>query len=58
MTKYIVYQERSFTFVQEVEAESRSKAILVAEELNEWELDNSTSNIVYDYDVHLAEPVR
>ena len=54
MPKYLVWQERTFTFYQEVDAPSKGKAILVAEERAEWTRDESQSDIVYNYDVELV----
>lgn len=51
MPKYIVWQERTFTFYQEVEASSKAEAITIAEEHGEWEQDDSQSDIVYHYEV-------
>jgi len=51
MPKYLVWQERAFVFYQEVEADSKADAIKVAEELGEWEQDQSQSDIVYSYEV-------
>lgn len=51
MPKYLVWQERSFSFYQEVEATSKAEAITVADERGEWEADDSQSDIVYNYQV-------
>lgn len=54
MPKYLVWQERTFTFYQEVEAPSKGEAINVADSLGEWTRDDSQSDIVYNYDVELV----
>jgi len=54
MPKYLVWQERSFSFYQEVEAPSRGEAINIADERGEWERDDSQSDIVYHYEVELV----
>lgn len=54
MPKYLVWQERSFTFYQEVEAPTKGEAINIADALGEWERDESQSDIVYNYDVELV----
>ena len=51
MPKYLVWQERSFSFYQEVEATSKAEAITIADERGEWERDESQSDIVYNYEV-------
>ena len=51
MPKYLVWQERSFSFYQEVEATSKAEAIAIADERGEWEQDDSQSDIVYNYEV-------
>ena len=54
MPKYLVWQERSFSFYQEVEAPSRGEAINIADERGEWERDDSQSDIVYHSEVELV----
>ena len=54
MPKYLVWQERSFSFYQEVEATSKAQAITIADSLGEWERDDSQSDIVYHYEVELV----
>lgn len=54
MPKYLVWQERSFTFYQEVEATTKAQAITIADERGEWERDESQSDIVYNYEVELV----
>lgn len=51
MPKYLVWQERTFTFYQEVEATSKAQAITIADERGEWEQDYNQSDIVYNYEV-------
>ena len=51
MPKYLVWQERSFSFYQEVEATSKAEAITIADERGEWERDESQSDIVFNYEV-------
>lgn len=51
MPKYLVWQERTFTFYQEVEATSKAEAITIADERGEWEQDYNQSDIVYNYEV-------
>ena len=47
MTKYTVWQKREFMFYQEVEAESKGRALDIAEEQQDWEQDQSY--VQYDY---------
>ena len=47
MTKYTVWQKREFMFYQEVEAESKGKALDIAVEQQDWEQDQSY--VQYDY---------
>lgn len=49
MPKFIVWQKREFMFYQEVEAASKSEALLTAEEAGEWEQD--TNFVEYDYEI-------
>lgn len=48
MPKYLVWQKREFMFYQEVEAESRTKAIDVAFEQGDWEQDQNYAEIEYE----------
>jgi hypothetical protein len=48
MTKYLVWQKREFMFYQEVEADSKEKAIEVAFEYGEWEQDQNYAEHYYE----------
>ena len=49
MPKYLVCQQRQFIFYQEVEAETKEKAIDIAFEYGEWEQDQNHAE--YNYEV-------
>jgi hypothetical protein len=49
MPKYLVWQKREFMFYQEVEADSKEKAIDVAFEEGDWEQDQNYAE--YNYEV-------
>jgi hypothetical protein len=52
MTKYLVWQKREFMFYQEVEADSKEKAIDVAFEEGDWEQDQNYAE--HEYTVELV----
>ena len=52
MPKYLVWQERSFSFYQEVEANSKGKALDIAFEQGEWEQDQNYAE--HEYSVELV----
>ena len=47
MTKYIVWQKREFMFYQEVEATSKTQAVVIAEDTADWEQDQNYAEIEY-----------
>ena len=49
MPKYLVWQKREFMFYQEVEADSKEKAVDIAFEQGEWEQDENHTE--YEYTV-------
>ena len=48
MTKYLVWQKREFMFYQEVEADSKDKALDIAFEEGDWEQDQNYAEITYE----------
>ena len=47
MTKYLVWQKREFMFYQEVEATSKTQAVVIAEDNADWEQDQNYAEIEY-----------
>jgi hypothetical protein len=48
MPKYLVWQKREFMFYQEVEADSKDKALDIAFEEGDWEQDQNYAEITYE----------
>lgn len=53
MTKYDVYQARTYGFYQQIEANSIEEAIKLAEEIGDWEQD--TNDVEEEVTARLAE---
>lgn len=52
MPKYLVWQKREFMFYQEVEANSKGKALDIAFEQGDWEQDQNYAE--HEYTVELV----
>jgi len=47
MPKYLVWEKREFMFYQEVEADSKGKALEIAHEQSDWEQDQNYAEHYY-----------